>query len=96
MNTVNELRNRAKDALLIWIWCQKADAEQVSQDLRALEGLTEEMIVSLAAGIHQRDDLADLADELSEITGQSPEEATALIMLARAHWFTGENTQASS
>ena len=33
-------------------------------------------------------DLADLAtDELTDITGQSPEEATALIMTARAHWF---------
>ena len=97
-DTVNELRNRAKDALLTMDLVREEDAEQVSQDLRALEGLTEEMIVKLeAAGIHQRDDLADLAtDELSEITGQSPEEATALIMLARAHWFTGENTQASS
>ncbi len=97
-DTVNELRNRAKDALLTLDLVREEDAEQVSQDLRALEGLTEEMIVKLeAAGIHQRDDLADLAtDELSEITGQSPEEATALIMLARAHWFTGENTQASS
>ena len=43
------------------------------------------------------DDLADLAtDELSEITGQSPDEATALIMKARAHWFTGEAGEAQS
>lgn len=96
--TVNELRTRAKDALLTLELAREESVEQVSQDLRALEGLTEEMIAQLeAAGVHQRDDLADLAtDELSEITGQSPEEATALIMLARAHWFTSEDSQAQS
>lgn len=96
--TVNELRTRAKDALLTLELAREESVEQVSQDLRALEGLTEEMIAQLeAAGVHQRDDLADLAtDELSEITGQSPEEATALIMLARAHWFTSEDSQTQS
>jgi len=35
--------------------------------------------------------LADLAtDELTDITGQTAEDATALIMKAREHWFTGE------
>ena len=35
-----------------------------------------------------RDDLADLAiDELTDLTGQSAEEAKALIMKAREHWF---------
>ena len=39
--------------------------------------------------MHTRDDLADLAvDELTEITGQSADEAKALIMKAREHWFT--------
>jgi transcription termination factor NusA len=39
--------------------------------------------------VHTRDDLADLAvDELTEMTGQSEEEAKALIMKAREHWFT--------
>lgn len=96
--TVNELRTRAKDALLTLELAREESVEQVSQDLRALEGLTEEMIAQLeAAGVHQRDDLADLAtDELSEITGQSPEEATALIMLARAHWFASEDSQTQS
>jgi transcription termination/antitermination protein NusA len=42
-------------------------------------------------GVNTRDDLADLAtDELTEITGQSTEDATALIMQARAHWFANE------
>jgi N utilization substance protein A len=39
--------------------------------------------------VHTRDDLADLAvDELTEITGVGEDEAKALIMKAREHWFT--------
>lgn len=96
--TVNELRARAKDALLTMEIAREESVEEVSQDLRDLEGMTPELIGKLAdAGIHTRDDLADLAtDELTEFTGQSPEDATRLIMLARAHWFTGDETQASS
>ena len=66
--------------------------ESVSQDLRDLEGVTPELVSKLAeGGIHTRDDLADLAiDELTELTGQSEEEAKALIMKAREHWFAGQ------
>jgi len=48
-----------------------------------------ELIAKLAdGGVHTRDDLADLAvDELTEMTGQSHDEAAALIMKAREHWF---------
>ena len=39
--------------------------------------------------MHTRDDLADLAvDELTEMTGVDDDEAKALIMKAREHWFT--------
>ena len=64
----------------------------MSQDLRDLEGVTPELVSKLAeGGIHTRDDLADLAiDELTELTGQSEEEAKALIMKAREHWFAGQ------
>jgi N utilization substance protein A len=42
-----------------------------------------------AGGVQTRDDLADLAiDELTELTGQTADEAKALIMKAREHWFT--------
>jgi N utilization substance protein A len=35
--------------------------------------------------------LADLAvDELTDLTGQSTEDATALILKAREHWFAGQ------
>ena len=91
-DTVNELRTRAKDVLLTMEIVREENVEGVSQDLRDLEGLTPELIAQLAnAGIHSRDDLADLAtDELTDITGQSAEDATSLIMKAREHWFTGE------
>jgi N utilization substance protein A len=94
-DTVNELRARAKDVLLTMDIAREEGAEPaepVSQDLRDLEGLTPEMIVSLAdGGVHTLDDLADLAvDELTDITGQSADEAKTLIMKARAHWFTSD------
>ncbi|MBX3611897.1 MAG: transcription termination/antitermination protein NusA [Hydrogenophaga sp.] len=96
--TVNELRTRAKDALLTMEIAREESVEEVSQDLKDLEGMTPELIAKLAdAGVHTRDDLADLAtDELTEITGQSEAEATDLIMKARAHWFTGDEAQPQS
>ncbi len=89
-DTVNELRARAKDALLTMEIAREESVEDASQDLRDLPGLTPDLISKLAdAGVHTRDDLADLAtDELTDITGQGAEEATALIMKAREHWFT--------
>ena len=91
-DTVNELRTRAKDALLTMEIAREENTGSVSQDLRDLSGLSAEHIGMLAqAGVQTLDDLADLAtDELTEITGQSADEATALIMKARAHWFTDE------
>lgn len=88
--TVNELRARAKDALLTMEIAQEESVSEVSQELRDLEGLTPELVAKLAAGgVLTRDDLADLAiDELTELTGQTDDEAKALIMKAREHWFT--------
>lgn len=88
--TVNELRARAKDALLTMEIAKEESVAHVSQDLRDLEGLTPELVAKLAAGgVQTRDDLADLAiDELTELTGQTADEAKALIMKAREHWFT--------
>ncbi|MDO5086109.1 MAG: transcription termination factor NusA [Comamonadaceae bacterium] len=91
-DTVNELRARAKDALLTLEIAREESVDTVSQDLRDLEGLTPELIAKLAeAGVRTRDDLADLAiDELTDITGQTEEEARALILKAREHWFSGQ------
>jgi transcription termination/antitermination protein NusA len=89
-DTIQELRTRAKDALLTMEIEQEEKVDEVSQDLRDLEGLTPELIGKLAgAGINTRDDLADLAvDELTEMTGIADEEARTMIMKAREHWFT--------
>jgi transcription termination/antitermination protein NusA len=88
-DTVNELRTRAKDALLTMEIAKEEKVNDVSQDLRDLEGVTPEMIATLAqGGVHTRDDLADLAvDELTEMTGIDEEKAKTLIMKAREHWF---------
>jgi N utilization substance protein A len=91
-DTINELRSRAKDALLTMEIAREENVESVSQDLRDLEGLDPALIPKLAdANVHTRDDLADLAvDELTEITGQSADEAKNLILKAREHWFAGQ------
>ena len=91
-DTVNELRARAKDALLTMEIAREESVEDVSQDLRDLAGMTPELIAQLAdKGVHTLDDLADLAvDELTDITGQSEDEAKAIIMKAREHWFTND------
>ena len=88
-DTVNELRTRAKDSLLTMEIAKEEEVETLSENLKGLDGLTSELITKLAeAGIHTRDDLADLAvDELTEITEVGDEQARALIMKAREHWF---------
>lgn len=88
-DTVNELRNRARDVLLTMELAKEEEVEAVSQELRTLEGLSTELIAKLAEGnIHTRDDLAELAvDELVEMTGVDEEQAKVLIMKAREHWF---------
>jgi len=88
-DTVNELRTRAKDALLTMELAKEEGVGDVSQDLRDLEGLSPDLIAKLSAGgVHKRDDLADLAvDELTDMTGVDDEKAKALIMKAREHWF---------
>jgi transcription termination/antitermination protein NusA len=89
-DTVHELRTRAKDALLTMEIVNEEKVDEVSQDLRDLEGLNAELIGKLSdGGIHTRDDLADLAvDELTDMTGIDDNAAKALILKAREHWFT--------
>jgi N utilization substance protein A len=71
---------------------KEESVQDVSQDLRDLEGLNAELIAQLAqSGVHSLDDLADLAvDELVDITGQTQDEAKVLILKAREHWFAGQ------
>nr|PZN02249.1 MAG: transcription termination/antitermination protein NusA [Pseudomonadota bacterium] len=89
---VNELRSRARDALLVQAIKSEEQIEGVEPELLQLEGMDKELAAKLAsAGIKTRDDLADLAvDELQEMTGVDEERAKTLIVNARAHWFEQE------
>ncbi|TIC83152.1 transcription termination factor NusA [Crenobacter intestini] len=86
---VNDLRSRARDALLTQAIATEEKVESVEDELRNLEGLDAELVRKLAEnGVVTRDDLADLAvDDLVDITGMEAEPARALIMKAREHWF---------
>jgi N utilization substance protein A len=88
-DTVNELRSRARNALLTDAIAREESVENVEEALLALEGMDIDIASKLAAhGITTRDALADLAgDELVELTGMDPAKAQDLIMKARAHWF---------
>jgi N utilization substance protein A len=91
-NTVNELRSRARNALLVQAIASEESIDGVDQNLLKLEGMDTQLAAKLAeGGVKTRDDLADLAvDELSEMTGIEGERARNLIMAARAHWFEQE------
>jgi len=88
-DTVNELRSRARNALLTEEIVREESVENVEEALLSLEGMDTGIASKLAAaGITTRDGLADLAgDELVELTGMDEAAAQALIMKARAHWF---------
>jgi transcription termination/antitermination protein NusA len=88
-DTVNELRRRARDALVTAAIKSEESIEAAADDLLHMEGMDSDTAHVLATkGVRTMDDLADLAvDELSEMTGMDAERAKALIMTARAPWF---------
>jgi transcription termination/antitermination protein NusA len=87
--TVEELRTRARNALLTEAIAREESLEKVEPAMLELEGMDKDLAAKLAGGnIHTRDDLGELAvDELVELTGIEEERAKTLIMGARAHWF---------
>ena len=89
-DTVNELRTRARNVLLTEAIATEEKIEQTAEDLLSLEGMDHDLAARLAdAGVHTRDELAELAvDELVEATAIDEERAKALILKAREHWFT--------
>jgi len=95
-DTVNELRSRARNALLVQAIASEEKVEGVDQNLLHLEGMDTDLAAKLAeGGVTTRDDLADLSvDELSELTGMDEERAKSMIMNARAHWFANEDSEA--
>ena len=88
-STVEELRNRARDAILTLAIASEEQLEHMDEDLKNLEGVDQEMLHDMDnEGIKTRDDLAELSvDELIEITGIDEETAKKVVMAARAHWF---------
>lgn len=87
-DTVNELRTRARNALLTEAIAQE-ERVQTARDLLEIEGMTPALVAKLAENeVVTIDDLAELAtDELAELTGLDVEQASDMIMRARAHWF---------
>jgi transcription termination/antitermination protein NusA len=88
---VNELRNRAKDALLI----KALTAEEViesaepADDLLGMEGMDKELAHEMAGqGIISMEDLAEQSvDDLLGFNGMTEERAAKLILKAREPWF---------
>jgi len=87
--TVNELRTRARNALLTAAIASEEKVEHGIEDLLKLEGMDDETARTLASkGITTQDQLADLdTEELVELTSMDNERANSLIMTARAPWF---------
>jgi N utilization substance protein A len=88
---VEELRNRAKDALLTRAIAKEevlGDVEP-AEDLLSMEGMDRKLAFEFASrGVVTMEDLAEQSiDELLEIEGMDEERAGQLIMTARAPWF---------
>lgn len=93
--TVEELRNRAKDALTTKALKTEESLEgaEPAEDLLALEGLERHLAFVMASkGVVTLEDLAEQGiDELVEITELSEQEAGELIMAARNICWFGED-----
>ncbi len=88
---VDELRQRANDILLT----QALSTQQAhDESLMSMDGMTPELLNALKdIGVTTVDELAEQSiDELLPISGMTEEKAGALIMNARASWFTDTNS----
>lgn len=87
----NELRNRAKDALLTRAIASEEDISKagIADDLLNMEGMNNKLALAMAGiGIKTMEDLAEQAvDDLMVIDGMDEEKAGQLILTARAPWF---------
>jgi N utilization substance protein A len=88
---VNELRQRAKDALLTkaLVSEEKLEGSEPAEDLLNMPGMDRALAFALAArGMRTMEDLAEQAvDDIVEIEGLDEQRAAALIMEARKPWF---------
>jgi N utilization substance protein A len=94
-DSINELRARARDALLTAAIAREEKVEEAATDLMTLEGMDADTAARLTEqGVDSTEDLADLAvDELVELTGMDEQRAHDLIMAARAPWFADAGTE---
>jgi len=87
----DELRNRAKDALLTRAIASEEDITRagIKDDLLNMEGMNNKLALAMAGiGIKTMEDLAEQAvDDLMVIDGMNEEKAGQLILTARAPWF---------
>ncbi|NOU25401.1 MAG: transcription termination/antitermination protein NusA [Methylotenera sp.] len=88
-DTIEELRKRARAALLTEAIAKEEKVEDAAEDLLKMDGMDDATAHLLASkGVTTMDDLAELAvDELVDLTKMDEERAKALIMTARAPWF---------
>ncbi len=89
---INELRDRANDAILTRA-IAKEEAAEPAQDLLEMDGMNDELAHLLASkGVTTMEDLAEQSiDELMEIDGMDEKRAGELIMTARAPWFADQD-----
>ena len=87
--TVNELRERARNRLLIDQIVAEESLLDARKQMSQIPGVSEELVTLLfKQNIKSRDGLADLtADELCDIVPMPIQQAGEIIMAARAHWF---------
>jgi len=92
-NTVNELRARARNALLTQAIVSEEKVEHDIEDLMKVEGMDNDTARLLASkGVNTQEGLADQATEdLVELTGLDADQVKKLIMAARAPWFAENN-----
>jgi len=90
---VEELRGRARDALLMKAISQEEKENEPQQDLLEMDGMDATLAQQLASkGIYSMEDLAEQAiDDLMDIDEMTEERASALIMTARAPWFENQD-----
>lgn len=90
---VEELRNRARDALLTKAIMNEENVPQ--QDLLNMDGMDDATAHALAAaGVASMEDLAEQSvDELTPIDGIDEARAAELIMKAREPWFADQESE---
>ena len=94
-DVAQELRSRAKDALLTKALAaeEQIDKSEPADDLLNMEGVDRALAFTLASrGVVCMEDLAEQSvDDLMDIDGMDEERAAALIMKAREPWFAQDD-----